>query len=162
MLQRAGLVAGASAVPASWPLSGYGQSDETVTTRLREDFQTHASFGLKHSCGPGDNATADWTASRLRSLGYRVDVSEFDAPFFDDRRSELRVGDVVVDIVPQAPVIPTDALGFHAPLALIEEGDAVPDLFGRIAVIVAPFARHAALFPVVRAHQATIARLAGA
>ena len=107
----------------------------------------HASFGLKFSGSPGDHATADWTAERLRALGYRVDVPEFDAPFFEARMTELRIGSTVVELVPQAPVYTTGSAGLSAPLALIEDDGVIGDVTGRIAVFVTPFGRHAALFP---------------
>lgn len=121
--------------------------DADATRRLDEDLQTHASFGLKFSGSPGDNATAEWTANRLSSLGYRVDVSEFDAPFFVSRTTRMQIGPVSVDVVPQAPVLVTGSRGVSAALAIVEDDGRVGNVRGRIAVIVAPFARHAALFP---------------
>jgi hypothetical protein len=118
-----------------------------MAERLRRDLQMHASFGLKFSGGPGDTATADWVAKRLAGSGYRVEQSEFDAPYFTGRTTELRLGTTAVEVVPQAPVLVTDARGVRAKLAIVEDDGNVGDVNGRIAVIVAPSARHAALFP---------------
>lgn len=138
---------GIATIAAALPRTALAQGDAAALARLREDLLTHASFGLKFAGGPGDHATADWTADRLRRIGYRVDVSEFDAPFFVPRKTEMRVGSTVVEVVPQAPVLTSGSDGVRAPLALISDNGKVGDVRGRIAVIVAPFARHAALFP---------------
>ena len=127
---------------------GRAQTNDLATlSRLDQDLRTHASFGLKFSGSPGDDATADWTSQRLHDIGYAVEVSEFDAPYFVRRNSTLRVGAVDVDVVPQAPVRVTGPGGVAAPLALVENDDAIGNVRGRIAVVIAPFARHAALFP---------------
>ena len=121
--------------------------DAMVTQRLAEDLATHASFGLKFSGSPGDHATADWTAERLRTIGFRVDVSAFDAPFFVARNTTIRIGSQTVELVAQAPVHVTDGSGVSASLAIVEDDGVVGDVRDRIVVIIAPFARHAALFP---------------
>jgi hypothetical protein len=74
-----------------------------------------------------------------------VEESDFPAPYFVKRAAHLVVGSTSVDVVPQAPVVPTGAAGVRGPLALVEAA-AIGDVQGRIAVIVFPFARHAALF----------------
>lgn len=137
-----------SALGSVFPLRAAAQlAEQASLERLQRDLETHASFGLKFSGSPGDNATADWTAGRLRTLGYAVDVSEFDSPYFVQRSAQLRVADEFVEVVPQAPVLVTGRTGVDAPLAIIEDDGVVGDMRDRIAVIVAPFARHAALFP---------------
>jgi hypothetical protein len=115
-----------------------------LVARIRADLERHAAFGDKFSGGPGDLATATWIAGRLRRAGYRVDESEFPAPFFVKRAARLTAGSVGVDVVPQAPVVTTGSRGVVAPLSLIE--GAVGDVRDRIALIVLPFGRHAALF----------------
>jgi hypothetical protein len=141
--------AGASAVSAALPLAVRAADDsEAVTARLRADLERHAAFGDKFSGGRGDNATAEWVADRLRKSGYRVEESSFDAPFFVKRGARLASVAASADVVPQAPVVPTGPRGVTARLALVtDEGREVGDVSGRIAVVVAPFARHAALFP---------------
>lgn len=93
-------------------------------------------------------ATADWIASRLRVSGYEVVESEFDAPFFVKRAARLTTGAAATDVVPQAPVVTTGSAGVTARLVHVDGADAgaVGDVRGRIALIVAPFGRHAALF----------------
>jgi hypothetical protein len=51
-----------------------------------------------------------------------------------------------VDVTPQAPVVSTSVSGVTGALALLEGETVGSDLTGRIALLVAPFARHAALF----------------
>jgi hypothetical protein len=128
------------------PARGQNADDEGGgAARLAADLERHASFGAKFSGGPGDTATAAWIAGRLRRAGYAVAETTFAAPFFIERAARLASGDAVVGVVPQAPVLVTGAGGITGRLALVE--DAVGEVRGRIALVVAPFARHAALFP---------------
>ncbi|HEX6999586.1 MAG TPA: M28 family peptidase [Gammaproteobacteria bacterium] len=148
MLTRRSVIRGMAlgAVAAGLPRSSSAQDDEgDLVARLRADLERHASFGLKFSAGPGDAATADWIAGRLREIGYAVEESEFAAPFFVQRDARLTAGSASADVHPQAPVVPTARGGVTAPLALV--ADDVRDVSGRIALFVTPFGRHAALFP---------------
>ena len=45
---------------------------DPIIRQLGADLERHAAFGDKFSGGPGDTATADWIAGRLRQSGYRV------------------------------------------------------------------------------------------
>jgi hypothetical protein len=147
LLKQAGLAAGLGMLELGWPRRVLSQgADAALVSRLERDMQTHASFGLKFAGGPGDHATADWTAERLRAVGFGVTVSEFDAPYFEQRAARLRLAESVIEVVPQAPVAVTSPNGLSARLAVIDDDGIVGDVRGRIAVIVAPFARHAALF----------------
>jgi hypothetical protein len=134
----------ATAVPLLRPRFAVAQEDAAVIRQLDADLAKHASFGEKFSGGPGDRATADWIAGRLRGSGYRVIESTFDAPFFVKRAARLTAGGATADVIPQAPVVVTTGRGVTAPLTLVE--DAVGDVRGRIVLFVTPFARHAALF----------------
>lgn len=147
-LKQTALAASVGALGGAWPRGGRAQADDAaLLARLERDLATHAGFGLKFSGGPGDHATADWTAERLRAAGYRVDLGEFDAPRFVPRRTEIRLGAAAIEVVPQAPVLVTAPPGVTARLAIVGDDGVVADVRGRIAVIVAPEARHAALFP---------------
>ena len=139
------------------------RSSAALTARIAADLERHASFGPKFSAGPGDWQTADWVAERLRASGYDVERSVFDAPFFVARTTELSSGTARARVVPQAPVAVTPPAGIEAPLALVPE-DAGTDLGhvrGRIALVVTPHARHAALFPE-RGIGLTVTRVAAA
>lgn len=145
LLSHMALAAGAGAAHSMIPVAAIAQDPTAaLTQRIRADLEQHAAFGYKFSGGPGDLGTANWIAGRLRSSGYSVQESEFDAPFFIKRAAHLRTADESASIVPQAPVIPTNSDGITAPLALVE--DEVGELRGRIVLFVAPFGRHAALF----------------
>jgi hypothetical protein len=139
--------AAAGALPPWWPRAARAQDDSAaLTRRLAADLERHASFGDKFAGGPGDLATADWVIGRLRMAGYRVAESAFEAPFFVKRAVRLSAGAATTaDLIPQAPVVPTGSGGVAGRLVLVE--DAVGDVRGKIALIVAPFARYAALFP---------------
>jgi hypothetical protein len=146
ILRHATWSAGASVLQPLVALTASAQdATGAVTRRIREDLMRHAGFGDKFSGGPGDLATADWIADRLRRSGYRVEESEFDAPYFVKRSARLTTASASAELVPQAPVVPTGPGGVTAPLALVDEWPG--DLRGRIGVVVAPFGRHAALFP---------------
>ena len=135
------------AVPLFCPFSARAQrGGDALAVQLQADLVRHAELGPKFSAGPGDNATAQWIAGELRATGYEVEESTFDAPFFVKRVARLVCGNEAVDVTPQAPVVPTSARGVTGPLALLEGEAVVGDLTGRIALLVAPFARHAALF----------------
>ena len=167
-LSRRNLIGNSARVAAAVSMPGpiWAQAlDPALTDRLQLDLQTHAGFGLKFSGSDGDNATADWVATRLQSAGYDVAVTSFDAPFFIPRNVGLRTIDQTVEVIAQAPVVPTAPEGIEARLTVInaENGNptALGDVRGRIAVVLTPEARHAALFPnrgfgptVIAAHEA--------
>ena len=145
LLQRFAFGAAAGAVHVGLSRIAIAQSgDGALLERVRADLTRHASFGDKFSGSPGDLATAAWIADRLRTSGYQVQSSTFDAPFFVKRTTRLMTGATTVEVMAQAPVVPTGAAGITAPLALVD--GAVGDVRDRIAVIVLPSARHAALF----------------
>jgi len=136
------------AVPLLYPLGARAQrGGEPLAAQLQADLVRHAELGPKFSAGPGDNAAARWIADELRGSGYEVQESTFDAPFFVKRAARLVCGGESADVTPQAPVVPTSARGVAGPLALLEGEAVTSDLTGRIALLLAPFARHAALFP---------------
>jgi hypothetical protein len=152
LLGRLALGAGAGALAPLLPRRARAQNEAAaaLTERLHADLARHAGFGDKFSGGPGDTATAEWIAARLRASGYSVAESEFDAPFFVKRAARLTAGAVMTDVVAQAPVVTTGSAGVTAPLAQVNaagDASAIGDVRGRIALIVAPFGRHAALFP---------------
>jgi hypothetical protein len=137
--------AGVATVHSILPLSGQSpDATDALTRRVRSDLEKHAALGDKFSAGPGDTATANWIAERLRGYGYRLEVSEFDAPFFVKKTAQLRAGAAFAEVAPQAPVVPTGGSGVTAPLAIVE-GESTGDVRGRIAMIITPFGRHAAL-----------------
>ena len=134
-------------VPLLYPFSARAQRGGVpLAAQLQADLVRHAELGAKFSGGPGDNATAQWIADELRATRYEVEESTFDAPFFVKRAARLVCGNEAADVIPQAPVVPTSPRGVTGPLALLEGDAVVGELTGRIALLVAPFARHAALF----------------
>jgi hypothetical protein len=136
-----------SAVSLAYPFGARAQrGGEPLAAQLQADLVRHAELGPKFSAGPGDHLTAQWIADELREIGYDVQESTFPAPFFVKRAARLVCGGESADVVPQAPVVPTPERGVTARLALLEGEAATSDLAGRIALLVAPFARHAALF----------------
>ncbi|HEX6993362.1 MAG TPA: hypothetical protein VF339_04370 [Gammaproteobacteria bacterium] len=152
-------LAGGALMPAvSFPARA--QNDESsLLARVRRDLEHHAAFGYKFSGSPGDLATANWIAGRLRAAGYDVEESTADMPFWDERIARLDAGSASVDVQPQAPVVPTGPSGVTAPLVVVE--DERSDVRGRIAVFLTPFGRHAALAPD-RGIGQTVVRLAEA
>jgi hypothetical protein len=70
LLHRLALTAGAIPLHGLLPPPVFAQSAaDSMTTRIHADLAQHAAFGDKCSGGPGDRATADWIAGRLRRSG---------------------------------------------------------------------------------------------
>jgi len=142
-IRTAVLGAGAVAIGPTRMKTALAQNADRLTAQFRADLEKHASFGDKYSGGTGDQKTADWISGRLKQSGYRVHEMEFDAPFFVKRTARLAAGSSAVDVMPQGPVVVTGPSGITAPLVLA--GDAGVDVRGKIALVVLPFGRHAAL-----------------
>jgi hypothetical protein len=133
-----------------------GADTNALVRQLEADLQQHAAFGEKFSGGTGNLSTADWIAGRLTGLGYAVDVSIFDVPFFSSSRSVLQVDQVTAEIIPQSIVTPTGSSGVKAPLAVIRTLYDAVDAKDRIALVILPYGRHAAIMrppiaPLVKA-----------
>jgi hypothetical protein len=143
LIRTAVIGAGATAIGATRMKTALAQDTDRITAQFRADLEKHASFGDKYSGGTGDQKTADWISDRLKQSGYRVREMEFDAPYFVKRTARFAAGSSAVDVVPQGPVVVTGAGGITAPLALA--GDPGVDVRGKIALVVLPFGRHAAL-----------------
>ena len=120
--------------------------DEALVARLAEDLRHHAGFGEKYSGGPGDQATADWIAERMQAAGLRVDRHQIDTPYFTPRVCTLRCAGDSLDVLPQAPVMTTGSAGITAPLAIIHSTHDAARAANAIAIVVAPFRRHAAIW----------------
>jgi hypothetical protein len=113
---------------------------------LQEDLETYAAFGSKLSGLPGDRESARWVGKRLADAGFDVSLSDFNVPTFASEVAELRVDDESLAVMPQPIVITTPAKGIEAPLCLIRDPVEAPTARGKIAVLILPYARHAALF----------------
>lgn len=118
----------------------------SLREQLGKDMETYASFGSKLSGTPGDLAAAKWIGGRLSDAGFTVNKVDFPVPMFDARLAELRVGDKRIAIMPQPIVVPTPADGITAKPLLIRDRFDAKGAAGRIAVIVLPYGRHAAIF----------------
>ena len=136
-------VLAAGAVALRHPL--HGAEMDPLSARIQADLERHASFGTKRSASPGDLATASWVAERLRTAGYRVNMTTFDAPFLVERSTRLVSAGMEVDLYPQTPCITTGPRGITARLALIRTQADAAGASGRIALLVLAAARHAAL-----------------
>jgi hypothetical protein len=118
---------------------------DRLTTQIQADLEKHASFGIKRSATPGDLATADWIAQRLRSAGYKVDSHNFPAPFLLERAVSLSTEGLSLKLYPQTPAATTGAKGVTGRLALIRTQADAANTKGKIALLVLNSARHAAL-----------------
>ncbi len=114
--------------------------------QLGKDMETYASFGSKLSGTPGDLAAAKWIGGRLSDAGFAVNKVDFPVPMFDMQRAELRVGSKRIAVMPQPIVVSTPANGITARPLLIRDKFEAKNAAGRIAVIVLPYGRHAAIF----------------
>jgi hypothetical protein len=122
-----------------------GAQLDPVSARIQADLERHASFGIKRSASPGDLATAAWVAGRLREAGYRVSVTDFEAPFLVERSTRLVSAGMAADLYPQPPCTTTGPRGVTARLALIRTPADAANTGGRIALLVLAPGRHAAL-----------------
>jgi hypothetical protein len=136
----AGAVAVASAAPAVSALA------PRLRERLRDDMQTYAGFGSKNSGSPGDLAAAKWIGDRLSTAGFKARQADFPVPMFRTDTATLRVGADIVAVMPQPIVVPTPASGITAAVRLVRDETEAPAVKGRIAAIVLPYGRHAAIF----------------
>ena len=143
LFRKAIIGAGAVAIGSTRSKSAVVQDTDRITAQFRADLEKHASFGEKYSGSVGDQKTADWISGRLKQSGYRVRELEFDAPYFVKRTARLTAGSSAVDVMPQGPVVVTGPSGITAPMVLA--GDAGVNVQGKIALVVLPFGRHAAL-----------------
>lgn len=141
MLRAIVLGAGAAALRSD----SYAAEPDPVTARLRDDLVRHARFGGKRSGSPGDLLTAAWIAGRLRTAGYRVDELDFEAPFFVPRTVRLSTERVVLDLYAQMPAATTPPGGVTARLAPVRTEADAAGTGGKIAFIILPPGRHAAL-----------------
>lgn len=129
---------------------------------LWRDLLIHAGFGEKAAGGAGDLATAEWIARELGELGYEVERLQVPVPVFRPLRCEL-VGPVCrLELFPQPIVVPTPEEGIGAPLALVHSVSDANAARGRVAVVLLPYARHAAIWTSVAAPLLTAVAEAGA
>lgn len=130
--------------------------DGNFVSRLADDLRRHAGLWEKYSGGPGDEGTATWVAERMRAAGLSVEAQAFDVPFFTPMVCRLQCGDAMAEVLPQAPVVTTGATGITARLAPVHGAHDAAGAGGAIALIIAPYRRHAAIWlppigPLVRA-----------
>jgi hypothetical protein len=118
----------------------------SLREQLGNDMETYASFGSKLSGTPGDLAAAKWIGARLSDAGFAVNKVDFPVPMFDAQFAELQVGNKRIAIMPQPIVVSTPANGITARPLLIRDKFDAKSAAGRIAVIVLPYGRHAAIF----------------
>ena len=118
---------------------------DPVSARIQTDLERHASFGIKRSASPGDLATAAWVAQRLRTAGYKVNVMDFEVPFVVERSCRLVSAGIAADLYLQPPCIPTSPRGITARLTLVRTQADAANAAGKIALVVLPFGRQAAL-----------------
>ena len=133
----------AGAVALRRPLAA--ASMDPVSARIQADLERHASFGIKRSASKGDLATAAWVAQRLRTAGYKVNVTDFEVPFVIERSSRLVSAGTTTDLFLQPPCIPTSSRGITARLALVRTQADAATAAGKIALVLLPFGRQAAL-----------------
>ena len=145
MITRRSLLKTAAGTLAFSPLLRAQSGVGPVTARIRADLEKHASLGSKRSGTPGDLATAEWIAQRLRAVGYKVESREFPAPFLVERIARLSAEGMSINLYPQTPAATTSAKGVTGRLALIRNAADAANTRGRIALLVLNSARHAAL-----------------
>ncbi|WP_440412552.1 hypothetical protein [Neorhizobium petrolearium] len=129
---------------------------------LWRDLLIHAGFGEKAAGGAGDLATAEWITRELERLGYEVERLRIPVPLFQPCRCEVVGSNCALELFPQPVVVPTPDEGIAAPLALVHSVSDAAAAQGRIAIILLPYARHAAIWTSVAAPLLTAVAEAGA
>ncbi|HEU0073866.1 MAG TPA: hypothetical protein VFS30_07625 [Dehalococcoidia bacterium] len=117
----------------------------TSHERLQERLARHAGFGLKRAGGEGDIASAAWISETLTNLGFDVKTTQSQVPWFDANVAELRSGEVAATVHPQPVVMPTGPDGVSGPLVGVHHTSEAPAARDAIALVIAPFARHATI-----------------
>ena len=137
-------------------LAGYGKavakeaaSEELAASQIAQiagDLAKYASFGIMRSGRPGDLGAAKWISDRLSAAGFAVDSLPVPVPYFDAAKSVVNVGDREIEVAPQPVVMPTDANGIRAQAVLVRDQYDARHAGNRIAFVVLPYGRHAAIF----------------
>src|SRR5690606_9652289 len=102
--------------------------------------------GEKPAGSPGDLATAEWIEDELASCGYKMQRTSIPIERFLPSRCELVGQDKAFELFPQPLVVATPPNGITARLALVYDKFDTHLSRDRIAVVVAPYARHAGLW----------------
>lgn len=117
----------------------------TTLERLRERLARHADFGLKRAGGDGDLASAAWIAETLTGLGFTIETTQSQVPWFEADVAELRSGETTGVVHPQPVVTPTGAGGVSGPLVSVRHVSEAGISRDAIALVTTPFARHAGI-----------------
>jgi hypothetical protein len=112
---------------------------------IHERLARHAGFGLKSAGGEGDLRSAAWIAETLGGLGFAVETTQSQVPWFEADLAELRSGDATTTVHPQPVVIPTGPDGVSGPLVSIHHASEAPAARDAIALVITPYARHASI-----------------
>jgi hypothetical protein len=113
--------------------------------RIQSRLEHHAGLGLKRAGGTGDIASARWIAENLEATGYAVETTQSDVPYFDVDVAELGVDGASAIVIPQPIVTPTPATGITAPLVSVRHVSEAAAARGSIALVIAPYLRHAGI-----------------
>lgn len=150
-LTRRGMLSGALASPllaaacttlAQGPATSQDPfSEAAILTHLQAlDAQPHLRSG-----SPGDLTILARTQTLLEHAGFTTRQQRVDSPFFEARRSVVRLGDTEIEVFPQHPVITTGPQGLTAPLRLWQDARDTRSLRDAIGVVMLPHRRHSRL-----------------
>jgi hypothetical protein len=113
--------------------------------RIQAHLARHAGFGLKRAGSAGDLASAAWIAENLGTHGFKVETTQSEVPYFDVNVAELRAGDAWATVVPQPIVTPTPPEGVSGRLVSVRHVAEAAEARDAIALVVAPYLRHAGI-----------------
>lgn len=124
------------------------EKDETqLLAQFSADLKTHAGFGIKRSGSQGDRATAGWISQRLKASGFSVETLPFDVPFFEPKKAELSfAGGKSTSLFVQPVAVTTPEAGITAPVVPVYSIYDAPAVEDKIAVVILPYGRYAAIF----------------
>jgi len=131
---------------ARTPSTKRDEEQAPLQRQLHEDLQKHSELGDKETGGEGDLATAAWIASRLRASGYQIEEQKLPLPYFATTRADLTWEGHKIEVKAQPVVVTTSPAGLSGKVALIRDPSEAPLAAGKIAALVLPYDKHAALF----------------
>jgi hypothetical protein len=127
--------------PSGEQQAGHIKSDVLSADKLMQTIVEYDAMGIHRSESPGDRDTADWIASRLQFLGYRVSRQPFALPLYKPTLTQIKIDNLEIEAFPQWPKRWNGSKGLEGTLRIFSPEN--PELVKQhIALIDLPFRRH--------------------
>jgi hypothetical protein len=127
--------------PSSEQQAGHINSDVLSADKLMQTIAEYDAMGIHRSASPGDRDTADWIASRLQFLGYRVSRQPFAVPLYKHTLTQIKIDNLEIEAFPHWHKRWNGSKGLEGTLRIFSPEN--PELVKQhIALIDLPFRRH--------------------